>query len=131
MLDVFTWAQIEDIHTRLGRAESLGDYLRGLAAIGVVRFDSFVTDGHTEFFGADGQHVDSPAHHEILTVAEVSDRDAFLAHLRAHAEGRTSYVEMSAGLADSGVEKWVADTEVLTMTYCARDGVVLLVDEVG
>jgi uncharacterized protein YbcV (DUF1398 family) len=127
---MFTWAQVEDIHARLGRAESLGDYLRGLAAIGVVRVDSFVSDGHSEFFGTDGQQVVSPAHHAVLEVAAVSDRDAFLTHLRDHADGRTSYLEMSAGLADSGVEKWVADTEALTMTYCGRDGVVLLVDEV-
>jgi len=128
---MFTWAQIEDLHSRLGRADSLGDYLRGLAGLGIVRFDSYVTDGHSEFFGADGHHVVSPAHHAVLAVAEVSDRDAFLAHLRDHAEGRTSYVEMSEGLADSGAEKWVGDTEALTLTYWGRDGQVLLVDEVA
>jgi uncharacterized protein YbcV (DUF1398 family) len=127
---MFSLAQIEDLHARLGRADSLGDYLRELAAIGVVRFDSFVADGHSEFFGADGRRVVSPASHEELDVAEVSDREAFSRHLREHAEGRTSYVEMSVGLASSGVEKWVADTDALTMTYRGRDGVVLLVDDV-
>ncbi|MGC4111308.1 MAG: DUF1398 family protein [Nocardioides sp.] len=128
---MFTWEQIDDLHTRHGRADSLADYLRGLAAIGVVRFESFLADGHSEFYGADGHRVVSPAYHEVLSVAEVSDREAFLRHLQEHADGRTSYVEMSAGLAESGVEKWVADTEALTMTYRGRDGVVLLVDEVG
>jgi len=37
---------------------------------------------------------------------------------------------MSSGMAQSGVERWVADTNALTMTYCARDGVILLVDHV-
>lgn len=123
-------AQIDDLHARLGRADSLGDYLRGLAAIGVVRFESFVTDGHSEFFSADGNRLDSPPHHERLTVAEVSDRDAFLEHLREHSDGETSYVEMSEGLAASGVEKWVADTTATTFTYYDRAGAVLLVDEV-
>jgi uncharacterized protein YbcV (DUF1398 family) len=127
---VFTWAEIDDLHARFGRAESLGDYLRALAAIGVVRFESFVTDGHSEFFGADGHSVVSPAHHELLSIAGVSDRDAFLHHLRDHGAGKTSYVEMSTGLAQSGVERWVADTNALTMTYCARDGVIFLVDHV-
>ena len=98
--------------------------------VGVVRFESFVTDGHAEFFGADGHSVVSPAHHDFLRVADVSDRDAFLHHLRDHGDGKTSYLEMSTGLAQRGVEKWVADTNALTMTYCARDGVVLLVDHV-
>jgi len=52
---VFTWAEIDDLHARLGRAESLGDHLRALAAIGVVRVELFVTYGHAEFFGADRQ----------------------------------------------------------------------------
>jgi uncharacterized protein YbcV (DUF1398 family) len=124
-------AQIDDLHARLGRAESLADYLRGLAALGVVRFDSYLSDGHSEFFGPDGQRVVSPAHHDVLVVAEVSDRRAFLEHLRRHGEGETSYVEMSAGLAASGIEKWVGDTVALTMSYCDRSGAVLLVQQVG
>ena len=123
-------AQIEELHDRLGRADSLADYLRGLAVIGVVRFDSYVADGHSEFRGADGQRVESEAHHEVLEVAEVSDRRAFLEHLRRHSDGETSYRQMSVGLAESGVAKWVADTRALTMTYCDRAGTILLVETV-
>jgi uncharacterized protein YbcV (DUF1398 family) len=127
---VFTMAQIDELHARLGRADSLADYLRGLAAIGVVRFDSYVTDGHSEFFSADGRRVVSPAHHDVLPVAAVSDRRAFLEHLRRHSDGETTYVEMSKGLAEAGVERWVADTTAHTMTYRDRAGVVLLVWQV-
>jgi uncharacterized protein YbcV (DUF1398 family) len=127
---VFTLAEIEELHARLGTATQLADYLRALAEIGVVRFESFLVDGHSEFFGNDGHRVVSAAHHEELAVAEVSDRDAFLEHLRRHAAGETTYVEMSAGLADSGVEKWVADTTALSMTYIDRAGRVLLVEDV-
>ncbi|GAA3812686.1 DUF1398 family protein [Nocardioides panacisoli] len=127
---MFTMAQIDDLHARLGRADSLGDYLRGLAAAGVVRFESLVSDGRSEFFSADGLRVVSPAHHEVLQVAEVSDRTTFLEHLRRHSAGETSYLEMSKSLADSGVEKWVADTTALTMSYLDRAGVVLLVETI-
>lgn len=122
--------QIDELHARLGSAESLADYLRGLAAIGVVRFESFLTDGHSEFIGADGRKVTSPPHHAELVVAEFSDRAALLDHLRRHQDKETSYLEMSAGLAASGVEKWVADTAALTMTYVDRAGRALLVEAV-
>ena len=127
---MFTMAQIDDLHARLGRADSLGDYLRGLAVAGVVRFESFVSDDHSEFFSADGLRVVSPAHHEVLPVAEVSDRSTFLVHLRRHSAGETSYLEISEGLAESGVEKWVADTTALTMSYLDRAGAVLLVEAI-
>jgi uncharacterized protein YbcV (DUF1398 family) len=127
---MFTMAQIDELHGRLGRAETLADYLRGLAALGVVRFESFLVDGHSEFFSADGRRVVSAPHHEALAVAETSDPAAFLRHLQRHRDKETSYVEMSAGLAASGVEKWVADTAALTMTYCDRAGGALLVEKV-
>lgn len=125
---VFTMAQIDELHDRWGRAESLGEYFRGLAGIGVVRFESFVADGHSEYFGADGHSVVSPPHHEILVVAEVSDRPSFLNHLRRHVAGETSYLEMTAGLASSGIAKWVVDTVALTFTYRDRAGTAVLVE---
>ena len=77
---MFTLEQIEELHRRLGNAETLSDYVRSLAALGVARYDSFVSDGHSEYLG----------------------RNAFLDHLRRHEQGETSYLRMSKGLADSG-----------------------------
>lgn len=127
---MFTMAQIDDVHARFGSSDSLAEYFDGLAAIGVARFESFVRDGHTEFIGAHGHRVSSPPHHDFFLVAETSDPAAFLEHLRRHAEGETSYVEMSAGLAASGVEAWVGDTIAGTMTYRDRAGTILRVEHV-
>ncbi len=93
--------QIDALHARLGRAESLADYVRGLAAIGVVHFESFVADGHSEFYAADGRRVASPPHHEMLAVAEHGDRDVVVEHLRRHGEGETSYVRCPPGLREA------------------------------
>jgi hypothetical protein len=66
---VFTIEQIEELHARLGNAETLADYVRSLAALGVARYDSFVSDGHSEYLGRDAQRVTSHAVHDELTVA--------------------------------------------------------------
>jgi hypothetical protein len=71
-------AEIDESHARLARAETLADYLRGLGALGAVRFESFLVSGHSEFFSAGGRRVVSAPHHEALTVAETSDRQASL-----------------------------------------------------
>jgi len=84
---VFTIEQIEELHRRLGSAETLADYVRSLADIGVVRYDSYVSDGHSEYFGHDGHRVTSQPVHEQLSVAVDSDRTAFLDHLRHHERG--------------------------------------------
>jgi len=114
---VFTLDQFDELHERLGNAETLSDYVRSLAALGVARYDSFVSDGYSEYMGRDAHRVTSHAAHDELTVAESSDCDAFLDHLRRHEQGETSYFEMSKGLADSGIEKWTVDTDAMTMTF--------------
>lgn len=127
---MFTIEQIEELHARLGRAETLPDYVRSLAAIGIVRYDSYVSDGHTEYLGHDGHRVISQPVHDQLPVAVDSDREALLDHLRRHERDETSYLEMSKGMADSGVEGWTVDTHAMTMTFHSRSGEVLLTEHI-
>jgi uncharacterized protein YbcV (DUF1398 family) len=76
-----------------------------LKNIGVAKYDSFVTDGHSEYIGRGGRKVVFPPVHEKLSVTETSNRESFLKHLGLHNQGKTNYLEMSKGLADSGIEK--------------------------
>jgi uncharacterized protein YbcV (DUF1398 family) len=127
---VFTVEQIEELHGCLGNAETLSDYVRSLAALGVERYDSFVSDGHSEYLGHDAHRVMSDGVHDQLIIAESSDRGEFLDHLRRHERGETSYLEMSTGLADSGIERWSVDTHAMTMTFYDRSGDALLVEQI-
>jgi uncharacterized protein YbcV (DUF1398 family) len=102
--------------------ERFPEYVRALSAIGVERYDSYLSDGHSEYFAEDGQSVLSAAVHEALPVADASDRERVVEHLRLHELGRTGYLEMSKGLADSGVEKWTIDTNAMTLTYVDKCG---------
>jgi uncharacterized protein YbcV (DUF1398 family) len=128
---MFTIEQINDIHDRLGTAETLVQYLQSLNAIGVTRSDSFIADGHSEYFGKSGEKVVSDPAHERLTVAGTSSREGLLEHLSLHSQGKASYLEMSRGLADSGIEKWTFDTSELTIAYYDRAGTEILVEAIG
>lgn len=127
---MFTIEQINDLHHRLGNAETLLEYVRALNAIGVEKYDSYLTDGHSEYFGKDGHKVISPAANEVLAIAETSDKEGFLKHLELHVQGKTSYLEMSKGLAESGIEKWTVDTSNPTMTFYDKAGNELLVERI-
>src|SRR5882672_3212395 len=113
---MFTIEQINDIHDRLGSARTFTEYVRALKAIGVERYDSYLADGHSEYFGQGGHGVVSPPVHEALPVAETGQREMFLQHLRQHEQRQTTYIGMSMGLAQSGIEKWTVDTGRMTMT---------------
>ncbi|MFC9694183.1 DUF1398 family protein [Kribbella sp. NPDC056951] len=68
--------------------------------------------------------------HAVFTVAAEADKDAMAEQLRLHETGVTSYVEMSRGLAEAGVEKWIFDTGALTIAYYDRAGNVLLSEQI-
>ena len=128
---MFTIEQINDLHARLGSAKTLQEYVRALKAIGVERYDSYLADGHSEYFGQGGHRVVSPPVHEVLPVAEAGQRETFLQHLSRHQRRQTTYVEMSRGLAQSGIEKWTVDTGRLTMTFYDKAGREMLVEQIS
>jgi uncharacterized protein YbcV (DUF1398 family) len=114
---MFTLEQINNVHARLGKQSSLHDYLSALHALGVMRYDSFLSDGHSEYYGKDGTKIVSEAEHEKHTIAATCNKEGFLEHLRLHEQGKTDYFEMSKGLAGCGIEKWTFDTENMSITY--------------
>jgi uncharacterized protein YbcV (DUF1398 family) len=128
---MFTIEQIDDIHARLGSARTFTEYVQALKSLGVERYDSYLADGHSEYVGQDGYSVVSPPVHEILPVAETGQCEMFLEHLRRHERRETTYLEMSRGLAQSGIEKWTVDTARMTMTFYDKGGVEMLVERIS
>lgn len=127
---MFTIEQIDDLHARLGKAKTLFEYVCALKGIGVEKYDSYLTDGRSEYFGKHGHKVMSPPAHDKLSIAKKSDRENFLRHLKLHEQGKTTYIEMSKGLAESGIEKWTVDTSKSTMTFSDRAGNEMLVETI-
>lgn len=128
---MFTLEHIDALHARLGSAKTFPDYVRALHALGVERYESFLADGHSEYFGQGGYRLVSPAVHELFPIAEASQRDAFVEHLRQHERGQTTYLEMSWGLAQSGIKKWVVDTAMMTLAFRDKAGREILVEQIA
>jgi uncharacterized protein YbcV (DUF1398 family) len=127
---MFTLEQINAIHERLGKQATLPQYLQALNAIGVDKYDSFIIDGHSEYYGKNNHKVVSPPVHEKFTIAKTSNREGLLKHLNLHNRGETNYFEMSKGLADSGIDKWTFDTSKMTITYYDSEGHRLLIETI-
>ncbi|GAA1553593.1 hypothetical protein GCM10009827_087910 [Dactylosporangium maewongense] len=127
---MFSLEQITDIHDRLGSRATLGGYLRALRNIGIEAYDSYVTDGHSEYLGVDGHRLVGPVFHETFAIAETCDKEQFLQYMQQVEQGGVGYAEMSEALAAHGVEKWTFDTERLTITYFDKAGNVLLDEKV-
>jgi uncharacterized protein YbcV (DUF1398 family) len=109
-----TLKQITDIHDRLGTMDTFYEYIKALSALGVERYETYVSDGRSEYYGDDDK-VTSAAQHEPFTISETS---------------KTTPLEMYNGLAESGIEKWIVDIKKMTMTYLDKQGNEILVEAI-
>lgn len=125
---MFTLEQITEAHSRVKSGADFPAYVQALVALGVKRYETFVTDGHAEYFGANGFTLTSPAKYPALDVALTSDAEHFRERLAMHQAGETDYMTFCQDAAAAGIEKWRVDTEALTCTYLDRMGSALFVE---
>ena len=114
---MFTLTQIQQAHSQVKSGADFPAYIQALKSLGVSYFETYVGDGHTDYWGTNGYQISSPTKYRLLAIAEVCDPDQFRADLKAHQQGKTDYPTFCADCAQSGIEKWVVDLDRFTCTY--------------
>ena len=127
---IFTIEHINHLHEKLGTMKNFLSYVTALRLLGVEKYDSYLADGHSRYFGANGYYVESAPVHETLIIADDDDKESLLRHLALHEARKTDYLAMSRGLAESGIEKWTVDTHAATIAYYSQKGNPLLIESI-
>ena len=127
---MFTIDQINEAHAKVKSGADFPNYIQDLIKLGVTGFETFVTDGHTVYFGADGAEIQSSATYTTLKLADESDKDQFIEDLKDHQQGKTNYQTFCLDCAWSGVEKWVVDMSKMTCTYYDKEGSEMLAEAI-
>jgi uncharacterized protein YbcV (DUF1398 family) len=92
-------------------------YVQQLIKLGVKKYETYVSDGHTVYYGEDNFRVTTDPLYPRLSVANISDKDRFKHFLKNHQRGQTDFPAFCKHAADTGVEKWTMDMETMTCTY--------------
>ncbi len=127
---MFTIEQINAAHSKVKSGADFPRYIRELNSMGVDSYETYVTDGHTIYFGTDNYSINSGPKYAALNVAGVSDALQFQLDLKAHQQGHTDYPAFCKHCAHSGVEKWRVDMAAMTCTYFSKTGQVLLAENI-
>jgi uncharacterized protein YbcV (DUF1398 family) len=121
---MFTREDIQAIHDHL--KGGLSEFAFQLEGIGVKKYITYITDGHSRYFGEKNYSVESTPVHEAYPVSTISDREACLRAIKDHEKKVTDYFEFSWALAGAGVETWVIDILAKTIAFCDRSGAVMV-----
>jgi len=127
---MFTVEQIKAAHSKVKSGADFPAYIQDIKILGVTSYETFVTDGHTDYYGVNDYKTISPAKYETLHIAEVSQRDQFKADMEAHQHGKTDYSTFCNDCAKSGIEKWAVCMNKMTCTYYDKAGNEILVEEI-
>lgn len=125
---MFTIQQIKEAHSKVKSGADFPNYVQKLIEFGVESYETFVSDGHTVYYGSDGYPTRSDAKYPPLGIASLSNKTKFQKDLKEHQQGKTDYMTFCCLCAESGVEKWVVDLSKMTCTYYDRSGIELLAE---
>lgn len=113
---MFHLSQIQEAHAKVKSGADFPQYARDLISLGVVWYDTFVSDGHAVYFG-NPEILISEAKYETLSLSSEVKKDYFQERLKLHQAGGTDYMTFCQDSADSGIEKWTLNMPAGTCTY--------------
>ncbi|RXR18455.1 DUF1398 domain-containing protein [Flavobacterium amnicola] len=126
----FTAEQLMATHSKVKSGADFPSYIKEIKAMGVTHYETYVNDGHINYYGENNYVAKVPAKYETMTIAENSNMEVFKAELLAHQHGKTDFLTFIKMCAETGIEKWDVCMDKMTCTYYDKEGNEILVEEI-
>lgn len=127
---MFSLDQIKEAHSKVKSGADFPTYIKEIKLLGVASYETFVADGHTNYFGANDYRVSSVRKYDNLSISSHINAEQFKADLKAHQQGKTDFLTFCKDCAKSGIEKWLVSLDNMTCTYFDKSGNELLVETI-
>lgn len=127
---MFTVAQIKEAHSKVKSGADFPKYIQEIKKLGVIGFETFVEDSHTEYYGNENFKTQSEAMYSNLEISETPNREEFIERLMKHQRGETDYFTFCKDCAATGIEKWIVSLTEMTCIYYDKDGNEILVEKI-
>lgn len=127
---MFTLEQIKAAHSKVKSGADFPNYIRDIKQLGVLYYETFVSEGNTEYFGDNNYSLSSPARHDRLIIEKECRITDFKKALKEHQQGMTDYPTFIQDCARNGIEKWIVRLDQMTCTYFDTKGNEMLVERI-
>ncbi|GAL87666.1 hypothetical protein KQS_05970 [Sporocytophaga myxococcoides] len=127
---MFTIEQIKAAHSKVKSGADFPAYIQDIKSLGVTFYKTYVTDGHTDYYGPNDYKKSSISSHEAILINDQCETEQFKAALKAHQNGQSDYSTFITMSAKLGIEKWTVCMDKMTCTYFDKKGKAILVEEI-
>ena len=128
---MFTVEQIKAAHSKVKSGADFPAYIQDIKKLGVTYYETFVRDGHTDYYGENDCKTTCPARYEPLDIADSVNIEQFKKDLKEHQQGKTDYPTFIKMCATFGIEKWNVCMNKMTCTYHDKAGNEILVEGIS
>jgi uncharacterized protein YbcV (DUF1398 family) len=127
---MFTIEAIKAAHSKVKSGADFPSYIQEIKALGVTFYETYVTDGHTDYYGTNDFKTTASAKYDALPIAEECNKSQFLIDLKEHQQGKSDYATFIGLSAKHGIEKWAVCMDKMTCTYFDIAGNEVLVEAI-
>ena len=127
---MFTIEQIKEAHAKVKSGADFPNYIQDLIILGVKGYDTFVNDGHVEYYGVNNYSVISDDKYPEIKIEDVANKERFIELLTAHQHGQTDYITFCNQSGQCGIAKWRVDIMEMTCTYFDKSGNEILIEKI-
>ena len=127
---MFTIQEIETAAQKVKSGADFPQFAATLKALGVTRFDVYVINGISIYFGKNDGTVEGSAAYEPLVIEQTPSPDELREALKNHQDGQIDYQTFCRQAAGAGVEKWIVDLELMTVSYLDVTGNEIVVEKI-
>ena len=127
---MFTVEQIQAAHSKVKSGADFPSYIKEIKGLGVTHYETYVTDGHIDYHGANNHTAKVLAKYALLVIADSPKTEKFKAELLAHQQGKTDYLTFIKMCAEAGIERWEICMDKMTCTYYDKAGNEILIEQI-
>ncbi|KFF10428.1 phage envelope protein [Chryseobacterium soli] len=126
----FTIDEIKAEHQKVKSGADFPAYIHAIKKLGVSHYTAYVSDGNIEYTDTENQSADTGGKYDRLTVSETVNLSHFKLRLKLHQQGGTDYLTFCNDCAESGVEGWKMDLDMMKCTYFDQKGNEILIEQI-
>jgi uncharacterized protein YbcV (DUF1398 family) len=127
---MFTINQIKEAHSKVKSGADFPKYIQEMKQLGVNSYEHYVSNGHINYYGADGFTISADAKWADRSITDVASLAKLNHSLKIHQKGQTDYPTFCLQAAEAGIEKWVVDAIEMTCIYYDKAGNKMLTEEI-
>jgi uncharacterized protein YbcV (DUF1398 family) len=128
---MFTIEQIKEAHSKVKSGADFPNYIQDLIILGVKGYDTFVNDGHVQYYGVNNYSVTSDEKYDLISIAASANKERFIEYLVMHQDGQTDYLTFCNHAGQCGIARWRVDIIEMTCTYFDQSDAEILIEKIS